>query len=69
MPIFEYICDDCRTAFEKVVLNREETIRCPSCGSQHYSVQFSVIAAPAKRGNDDSAAFGCGCTPTTCGCN
>ena len=69
MPIYEYVCQDCRTAFEKIVFNQPESIACPSCGSQRYTLQLSVIAAPAKRGNGDSTAPGCGCTPSTCGCH
>jgi putative FmdB family regulatory protein len=66
MPIFEYLCQDCRRPFEKLILKREEAIACPACGSNRYTLQFSVTAAPAK---GDNAASSCACTPTTCGCN
>ena len=68
MPIYEYICDDCRRPFEKIVLKREETISCPSCGSGRYRVQFSVTAAPAKSGTAASASASC-CPTGGCGCN
>ena len=69
MPIYEYVCEDCRHPFEKIVLKREETISCPSCGSGRYRVQFSVTAAPAKSDQGEVSPSSCACTPTTCGCN
>ncbi|OFV92714.1 MAG: hypothetical protein A3H28_09920 [Acidobacteria bacterium RIFCSPLOWO2_02_FULL_61_28] len=68
MPIFEYVCEECRRPFEKLVLKREETISCPSCGSGRYRVQFSVTAAPAKSGTAASASASC-CPTGGCGCN
>ena len=38
MPIFEYLCDDCGTEFEKLVRNRASTdVLCPSCGESHVT--------------------------------
>ncbi|HEV3375431.1 MAG TPA: zinc ribbon domain-containing protein [Candidatus Acidoferrum sp.] len=34
MPIYEYICDDCQTEFEKLVLNKQQEITCPKCASK-----------------------------------
>ena len=70
MPIFEYICEECKKPFEKLVRNHAEAIACPACGSDRYTLQFSVVAAPKKEGNGSSAAAagpsccaggGCGC--------
>ncbi len=69
MPIYEYVCEDCHSPFEKIVLNRAESIACPSCGSGRYTLQFSVIASPKKEMNGEPAAPSCACTPSTCGCN
>ncbi|MFP4070483.1 MAG: FmdB family zinc ribbon protein [Desulfovibrionales bacterium] len=33
MPIFEYQCPKCGEEFEEVVLGNQETVTCPSCGS------------------------------------
>jgi len=67
MPIYEYLCEECRKPFEKLVLSQSEKISCPSCGSRHHTLQLSVIAAPAKSGS--AAGSGCACTPSTCGCH
>ena len=32
MPVYEYVCNDCARQFE-VLLLRQETAACPSCGS------------------------------------
>ncbi len=81
MPIYEYVCDDCQHPFEKLVMKSREKIVCPKCGGRHHSMQYSVIAAPAKGGDGASAAEfseacqvpgggGCGgCPPGGCGCH
>jgi putative FmdB family regulatory protein len=51
MPIYEYVCDDCREEFE-VLLRGQEQPACPSCGGQHLEKQWSVPAAHAGRSQD-----------------
>ncbi|HWP84732.1 MAG TPA: zinc ribbon domain-containing protein [Terriglobia bacterium] len=71
MPIYEYVCEDCKKPFEKLVMNQSEQIVCPQCGGRHHKLQFSVIAAPSRSGAEKSAATGtsCACTPSSCGCH
>ena len=71
MPIYEYVCDDCKKPFEKLVMSQAEQIACPRCGGRHHKLQLSVIAAPAKSGSGAGtlAGSGCACTPSTCGCH
>ena len=61
MPIFEYACDDCGTRFEQLVRRSVEAdaVRCPSCGQDHLTTQYSTFAARA--GSAKSAA------PAECG--
>jgi putative FmdB family regulatory protein len=70
MPIYEYICKDCKTPFEKLVRRTQEQVYCPSCGGKKAQMQLSVFSA--KSGSGPSPAFGssggCGCTPSGCGC-
>lgn len=72
MPIYEYLCDDCETRFEKIVINRQQEIACPKCASKKASIQLSVFAtangngAPAKssapsNGGGSCCGGGCGC--------
>ena len=69
MPIYEYVCQDCQTRYERLVLGKNGDISCPQCGSRKGTLQFSVFAAP--HGDDASADAGpsCGCNPYGCGCN
>lgn len=70
MPIYEYVCSDCKKPFEKLVLKSKEKIACPKCGGRHHTMQFSVSAARVKGGDGASApGGGCGCTPSSCGCH
>jgi len=77
MPIYEYICDDCKARYERVVTSRNGHAECPKCGSRRSTIQFSTFAAHTSNGStsassssDKSAASGsCGCTPHSCGCH
>ncbi|MBV9081239.1 MAG: zinc ribbon domain-containing protein [Acidobacteriaceae bacterium] len=64
MPIFEYSCDNCGTKFEKLVRRSAEShaIRCPSCGRDHLTTQYSTFAAHAKNGKPATE-----CPPPGCG--
>ena len=47
MPIFEYICQQCKHEFEALVFGRDKA-KCPKCESKKLSPQLSVFAVPAK---------------------
>ena len=75
MPIYEYVCDDCATRYEKLVRSNGEAIACPKCGSKEATLQFSTFST-ATSGKDssstDTGSFSggaCGCTPRGCGCH
>lgn len=69
MPIYEYVCQDCQTSFEHLVLGKNGDISCPKCGSRQASLQFSVFAAPHGEDSSADAAPSCGCSGAGCGCN
>ena len=76
MPIFEYKCDDCGTKFEKLVRRSADAdaIRCPSCGTDHLTTEYSTFAAHAHNSPKSCAqpASGCGggmCQNGMCGMN
>ncbi len=77
MPIYEYICDDCGTKFEKLVRRPAEIaeIECPSCGQKHLKQELSTFAAHANGSSRKSADVpmcpsGGRCpTPGMCGMN
>ena len=81
MPIYEYVCDDCKTRYEKIVSASNGKAACPKCGSKRSTIQFSTFAAHSGNGgsfsrnasasaSDESASgSACGCTPHSCGCH
>jgi putative FmdB family regulatory protein len=77
MPIFEYSCDDCGSRFEKLLrrVSEADGVRCPSCGQEHLTTQYSTFAAHAKTAalaQADCGAGMCGsgpCQSGMCGMN
>ena len=80
MPIYEYICDECDTQFERIVLNKTQEIACPKCAGKKNTIQLSVFSAPNGNGNgngvsarqsgpDFSSGGGGGCCGGGCGCH
>ncbi len=45
MPIYEYVCEDCRCEFEELVLCGQEEVSCPQCKSHNVQKQMSVCRA------------------------
>jgi len=75
MPIFEYLCEDCGTKFEKLMRNgaRASDVLCPACGEKHVERQLSTFAAHANGSSKETALPLCPggmCrTPDLCGRN
>ena len=75
MPIFEYVCEDCGTKFEKLVRNAPDSpeLICPSCGQKHLKQEFSTFAPKVNGASSSSAApappcaNGGRCQPGMCG--
>src|SRR5258705_10185653 len=57
MPIYEYLCEECETRFEKIVINKQQEIACPKCSSKKASIQLSVFAT-AGNGNSSAPSGG-----------
>jgi len=74
MPIYEYVCEDCDTRFERIVLNKQQEIACPNCTSKKASIQLSVFATPgngngAATKSSTSSGGGGSCCGGGCGCH
>ncbi|HEY2461911.1 MAG TPA: FmdB family zinc ribbon protein [Candidatus Acidoferrum sp.] len=70
MPIYEYVCDDCSTRFEKIVLNRQQEITCPKCAGKKNSIQLSVFShANGSSNPGPSSTSGGGCCGGGCACH
>ena len=62
MPIFEYICTDCKRPFEALIIGSRQP-QCPGCHGHNLAQQFSVFAAGAAHAAAPAAA--CGASPST----
>jgi len=76
MPIYEYICEDCQTHFEKIVFNKQQEIACPKCEGKRNAIQLSVFSASNGSANGSSAKSsggfsggGGGCCGGGCACH
>lgn len=63
MPIYAFACRACGKEFQTLVRS-DETPDCPACASVDLERQLSLIAAPAK-GGEDAGSSACG--PQGCG--
>ena len=60
MPIYEYACQDCGSAFELLVRS-DTALECPQCHSPQLAKQLSVFATAASGAEPALAAAGpCG---------
>jgi len=59
MPIFEYICKDCRKRFE-TLLYGEAQPQCPLCKSTNLDQQISKFAVGAARSQAPASPCGSG---------
>ena len=73
MPIYEYVCEDCNTQFEKIVINRQQEISCPKCSSKKAAIQLSVfssaVAGGSPKSSSGSSGGGGACCGGGCGCH
>ncbi len=74
MPIYEYVCEDCGSKFERLVRNGDK-VACPTCGEDHLKPQLSTFAAHANGKSKQSAGEMPSCpggmcrNPGLCGMN
>ena len=74
MPIYEYICEDCQTHFEKIVFNKTQEIACPKCAGKRNAIQLSVFSAANGNGTSTKSSGGFsggggGCCGGGCSCH
>lgn len=68
MPIYGYECKKCGASFQTLVRSGEEPV-CPSCGGAELEQQLSLIATPARGGdNDPPACSNAGAGPSCAAC-
>jgi putative FmdB family regulatory protein len=69
MPIYEYVCMECKTIFEELrpIKDADEPIPCHACSSLRTSRKISVFFAHSEGRSVAGTASACGsCAATTC---
>jgi putative FmdB family regulatory protein len=64
MPLYEYVCQDCRHEFETLVQTGEE-VACPQCQGDHLDRLFSVPGVPRV---NTTTSLPMSCNPNTPPC-
>jgi len=68
MPIYEYLCADCKDEFEELVSSSgADHVACPQCGSQTVTRLLSSFARPRIAAGGGGGGGG-GCCGGSCGC-
>jgi len=60
MPIFEYICKECKHHFEAIVLG-SQTPKCPKCDGRKLDQQLSRFAVAGEKSSASEANAGGAC--------
>jgi putative FmdB family regulatory protein len=69
MPLYEYVCSECRARFERYVRAWGESVACPSCSSDAVEKQLSSFAMGSQaKGAGPSGGTGAACCGGRCGC-
>jgi putative FmdB family regulatory protein len=76
MPIFDYRCNECGAQYDVLHKGKEitEDIRCPSCGSHHYTKLMSlpsiiIHGTSASHCDTHSCGLDTSCCGGVCGLN
>ena len=67
MPIYEYVCRDCKHEFEVLIRGKEQPV-CPKCGKKKVDKQLSVPSAHTTGSGDTACPVQSQCpAPSCCG--
>ena len=69
VPIYEYVCPQCREHFEKLIrsTSSQVEIRCPSCDAANVERKVSVFGLSGGSSGGLSFGGGSACGPTSGG--
>ena len=61
MPVYEYVCPDCETRFEKRrnISDSDADIKCPECERPDPERQFSVFCPASTTAGGSSSEMSC----------
>jgi putative FmdB family regulatory protein len=57
MPLYGFICQDCREEFEELVsISKLDNVTCPECSSNAVERQLSLVASMKSSGSGSVAS-------------
>ncbi|OCC15579.1 hypothetical protein DBT_0930 [Dissulfuribacter thermophilus] len=67
MPIYEFVCNNCKKTFEKFVMSHRDIreISCPKCGSNEVQKLLSNFSCGCGSSSFGTLGAGCGNTSST----
>jgi len=70
MPLYEFVCQDCRQRFEALVRRFGDAVSCPACAGGRVEKQLSTfaLASGSAGGGERPRAAAGGCCGGGCGC-
>lgn len=69
VPIYEYQCQACGLAFERLVFSTSPRVSCPSCGAEDVKRTPSTFGIGGSAKGTSSGASCSGCSRSSCaGC-
>ena len=70
MPIFEFICGECESDFEKIVSSSggAGSVDCPECGSKSVHKKLSLFGVGAAKASSGGGPSSWGSAPPSGGC-
>ena len=60
MPIYEFMCDDCKEEFESLVFGGDD-VSCPVCNGKSVKKLISTCSFKRSGGESSSSASSSGC--------
>lgn len=69
MPLYEYVCTDCKTRFEirRSMKEIDNPAQCPECHGDHVARQISQVLAFSHGGGGEVTSLGGGGGCASCG--
>ncbi|MCH8029641.1 MAG: zinc ribbon domain-containing protein [Candidatus Dadabacteria bacterium] len=71
MPLFEFSCNRCDHKFESLVLDTDEDVCCPECGTDELNKLFSTFGLKTGSAQSDLSETintESSCCSSVCGC-
>ncbi len=60
MPLYEFVCTNCREKFENLCRSEVDSLSCPSCGAKAKRVFSTFRSTRSSSGGSPASSGSCG---------